>query len=47
MAECAEREPPLAAVEGRLVACHLYEQAAAGLPAELSPPPVLDRAAVS
>jgi oligopeptide/dipeptide ABC transporter ATP-binding protein len=28
MAQCSEREPPLAAIENRLVACHLYEPGA-------------------
>jgi oligopeptide/dipeptide ABC transporter ATP-binding protein len=28
MAQCGEREPPLAGVENRLVACHLYEEGA-------------------
>src|SRR5690348_10343446 len=30
MPQCAEREPPLAALENRLVACHLYEPGGAG-----------------
>ncbi|HWD57428.1 MAG TPA: dipeptide ABC transporter ATP-binding protein [Stellaceae bacterium] len=33
MAQCGEREPPLAAVENGFVACHLYEAGAAEIPA--------------
>jgi oligopeptide/dipeptide ABC transporter ATP-binding protein len=43
MAQCGERAPPLADIDGRLVACHLYEAAAGGAPAQLA----LDGAAAS
>jgi oligopeptide/dipeptide ABC transporter ATP-binding protein len=33
MAQCGEREPPLAAVENGFVACHLYEAGAVEIPA--------------
>jgi oligopeptide/dipeptide ABC transporter ATP-binding protein len=46
MADCAEREPPLADVEGRLVACYLYHGAATARPMEL-PAAALDRAPVA